>query len=221
MVTTDRILRRLMQTDRNFSLRALAGIVLSVVSSATIAAAQDQPAAASKLKSEVLSPVVGNPNYVVIPLEIVVDRPVAEVWKRIGKYCDFGEWMQQPCEIVSGKDGEYGAIRSAGPEPIVAKTQYSYTYAMPPRTDRAFEFYHGTLEARPLTGTTTKILYTLFYDDSVFVDDVAREKEKARRITRFTQGLKNMKILAEGGTLPPLNGPAPGKRPKDYDPYKH
>lgn len=171
------------------------------------------------LRSQVLRPVLGNPHYVHIPLEIDVDRPVDEVWKRIGKYCDFGEWMQQPCAIVVGQDKEYGAIRSAGPEPIVAMTQYSYTYAMPPRTDRKFEFYHATLEARPLTATTTRILYTLFYDDSVFVDDAARQREKDRRITRFSQGLKNMKILAEGGTLPPLSGPAPGKRPKAYDPY--
>lgn len=197
----------------------LVSVVLSAAVSASLAAAQVAPPGASSLKDEVLRPVLGKPHYVTIPMEIVVDRPVAEVWKRIGKYCDFGEWMQQPCAIIVGKDGEYGAIRSAGPEPIVAMTQYSYTYAMPPRTDRAFEFYHATLEARPLTATTTKILYTLFYDDSVFADDAAREKEKARRITRFTRGLHNMKLLAEGGTLPPLTGDAPGKRPKSYDPY--
>lgn len=199
---------------------AIAGIVLAAVSPVSMAAETvPPPVDIDTLRNEVLKPVVGNPHYVHIPLQIDVDRPVAEVWKRIGKYCDFGEWMQQPCAIVVGQDGEYGAIRSAGPEPIVAKTQYSYTYAMPPRTDRAFEFYHATLEARPLTATTTKILYTLFYDDSVFADDAARQKEKDRRILRFTQGLKNMKILAEGGTLPPLSGPAPGKRPKEYAPY--
>jgi len=38
----------------------------------------------------------------------------------------------------------------------------------------------------------------------MLADDAAREKEKAQRTARFTQALQNMKILAEGGTLPPL-----------------
>lgn len=207
-----------MEKQSKFAL-GLAGMVLGAVGLAGTAAAQVSPPAAGtpdSLRSSDASPVVGRPHYVHIPLEIVVGRPVAEVWRRIGKYCDFGEWMQQPCAIVSGKDAEYGAIRTIGPEPIVAVTQYSYTYAMPPRTDRPFEFYHATLEARPLTATTTKILYTLFYDDSVFADDAAREKEKARRTERFSWALGNMKILAEGGTLPPLKGAAPGKRKESF-----
>jgi hypothetical protein len=34
-------------------------------------------------------------------------------------------------------------------------------------------------------------------------DDAAREADKTRRAQTFTQALENMKILAEGGTLPP------------------
>jgi hypothetical protein len=34
-------------------------------------------------------------------------------------------------------------------------------------------------------------------------DDAAREKDRAQRNARFMQALENMKILAEGGTLPP------------------
>jgi len=34
-------------------------------------------------------------------------------------------------------------------------------------------------------------------------DDAARAKDKDARRARFTQAIKNMKILAEGGTLPP------------------
>jgi hypothetical protein len=33
-------------------------------------------------------------------------------------------------------------------------------------------------------------------------DDAARQKDKEQRTARFTQALKNMKILAEGGKLP-------------------
>jgi hypothetical protein len=56
--------------------------------------------------------VVASPTYVSIPLEILVNRSAADVWKRIGKYCDIGEWFQIPCTITSGKDGEFGAVRS-------------------------------------------------------------------------------------------------------------
>jgi hypothetical protein len=200
----------------------LVATVLSTVTSVSMAATQNSPSVdINKLRAEVLKPVAGHPHYVVIPVSIVVDRPVAVVWKRIGAYVDFGKFMQQPTYIIVGKDNDYGTVRSAGPEPIVGKSQYSYTYAMPPRTDRKFEFYHATLEARPLTAKTTEILYTVFYDDSVFANDAFREQVKARRTERFMWGLKNMKILAEGGKLPPLIGPAPGKLRKDYHPYSH
>jgi hypothetical protein len=136
-------------------------------------------------------------------MEITVDRPAAEVWKRIGKYCDIGEWLQIPCTLVSGKDGEIGTIRSIGSEILVGKTELSYTYTQPVREGRPYILYHGTLEARPLTATTTKIVYTLMFDNSTLPDDAAREKDIAQRTARFTQALKNMKTLAEGGTLPP------------------
>ncbi len=47
--------------------------------------------------------VVASPTYVSIPMEIAVNRPAAEVWKRIGKYCDIGEWFQIPCTITQGQ----------------------------------------------------------------------------------------------------------------------
>jgi hypothetical protein len=136
-------------------------------------------------------------------LEITVNRPAAEVWKRVGKYCDIGEWLQVPCTITSGKDGEFGAVRSVGSEILVGKTELSYTYTQPVREGRPYILYHGTLEARPLTATTSKLVYTLIFDNSTLADDAAREKDRAQRAARFTQALENMKILAEGGTLPP------------------
>ena len=147
--------------------------------------------------------VVANPTYVSIPLEIMVNKPAAEVWKRIGKYCDIGEWFQSPCTITSGKDGEFGAVRSVANEILVAKTELSYTYTQPVREGRPYNMYHGTLEARPVTATTSKLVYTLMFDNSMLADDGAREKDKAQKTATFTRALQNMKILAEGGTLPP------------------
>ena len=146
---------------------------------------------------------IPNATYISIPLEITVNRPAAEVWKRVGKYCDIGEWLQVNCTITSGKDGEFGAVRSIGNEILVGKTELSYTYTQPVRTGQPYILYHGTLEARPLTATTSKLVYTLVLDNSTLADDAAREQDRARRAAQFTRALENMKILAEGGTLPP------------------
>jgi hypothetical protein len=147
--------------------------------------------------------VVASPTYVSIPMEITVNRPAAEVWKRIGKYCDIGEWFQIPCTITQGKDGEFGAVRSVANEVLVGKTEFSYTYTQPVREGRPYNLYHGTLEARPVTATTSKLVYTLVYDNSMLADDAARERDKAQRTATFTRALQNMKTIAEGGTLPP------------------
>jgi hypothetical protein len=155
------------------------------------------------------APVVANPTYVSIPLEIMVNRPAAEVWKRIGKFCDIGEWLRVQCTITSGKDGEFGAVRSVANEVLVGKTELSYTYTQPVRSGQTYNLYHGTLEARPVTATTSKLVYTLVFDNSILPDDAARERDRQQRATRFMQALENMKILAEGGTLPPA--PAAGR----------
>ena len=96
-------------------------------------------------------PAVASPTYTSIPLEITVSRPAVEVWKRIGKFCDIGEWLQVPCTITSGKDGEFGAVRSVAGEVLVGKTELSYTYTQTVRNGRPYNLYHGTLEARPVT----------------------------------------------------------------------
>ncbi len=154
---------------------------------------------------------IPNPTYAVISLEMGVNRPAAEVWKRIGKYCDIGEWFQIPCTITSGKDGEVGAVRSVANEVLVGKTELSYTYTQPVREGRPYNLYHGTLEARPVSPTTSKLLYTLIYDNSMLADDAARERDKAQRTAQFTRALENMKTLAEGGTLPPRPARGPAK----------
>src|SRR5260370_29454626 len=145
------------------------------------------------------APGVAAPTYSSIPREIAVNRPAAEVWKRIGKFCDIGEWLQIPCTIASGKDGEFGAVRSVANEILVGKTELSYTYTQPVRNDRPYPLYHGTLEARPLTATTSKIVYTLFFDNSMLADDAARAADKERRQGTFTRRPQNLNTIAEGG----------------------
>lgn len=144
-----------------------------------------------------------NPSYASVVMEMDVNRPAAEVWKRIGKYCDIGQWLQIPCTIVSGTDGQVGAVRSVANEILVGRTELSYTYTQPVREGVRYNMYHGTLEARPVSATTSKLVYTLFFDNSNLADDAAKQADKDRRRTQFTRALQNMKTLAEGGTLPP------------------
>ena len=189
----------------HFSKAAAASAVAILCSTAVALAQTSAPAAAA-------STVVEHPTYVSIPLEMSVNRPAGEVWKRIGKFCDIGEWLQIPsgCTITSGKDGEFGAVRSVAGEVLVGRTELSYTYTQTVRAGRPYNLYHGTLEARPVTATTSKLVYTLMFDNSMLADDAAREKDIAQKTAVFTRALQNMKTLAEGGTLPPP--PARGGR---------
>ena len=172
-------------------------VVLAVACLAGAATAQT-PAPATSVAVE-------KPTYASIPLEITVNKPAADVWKRIGNYCDIGEWLQiaAGCKILSGKDNEVGAVRSVANEVLVGKTEFSYTYTQTVRAGRPYNLYHGTLEVRPVTDKTSKIVYTLIYDNSMMADDAAREKDKASRTATFTRAVQNMKTLAEGGKLTP------------------
>src|SRR3954471_14906115 len=184
-------------------IQSITGCMLGVICLASAGYAQAPAAGAAGGPPAVVSNAVTNPTYVTIPLEITVNRPAAEVWKRVGKYCDIGEWLRVPCTITSGKDGEFGAVRSVAGEVLVAKTDLSYSYTQTVRNGRPYNLYHGTLEAKPVTPTTSKLVYTLLFDNSMLPDDAAREKDKAQKTTLFMGALQNMKILAEGGTLPP------------------
>ena len=116
---------------RNRFVNIVTGCVLAI-GAASLGAAQAQAPR---------SVVVASPTYTSVAMEIAVDRPAADVWKRVGKYCDVAEWLQVPagCRITSGKDGEVGAVRTVGNgEVLVAKTEFSYTYTQPVRDGRPY-----------------------------------------------------------------------------------
>jgi len=195
----------------------IAACTLAIAGAAAFAFAQaPAPGGQAPAPAAAVSSAVANPTYVSLIMETAVNRPAADVWKRVGKYCDIGEWLQVQCTITSGKDGEVGAVRSIGREILVGKTDLSYTYTQPVSAGRPYDLYHGTLEVKPVTVTTSKIVYTLLFDNSMLADDAARERNKTQRTQTFTRAIENMKILAEGGTLPPAparGGGAPGGAP--------
>src|SRR5512147_2348113 len=99
---------------RNQFIEAAGGCVLAILCLAGGASAQ---APAPGAQAAPVSTAVANPTYITIVMEIDVNRPAAEVWKRVGKYCDIGEWLRiATCTITSGTDGEVGAVRSVANE---------------------------------------------------------------------------------------------------------
>jgi len=174
--------------------RPVAGYVLAVTCLAGTANAQT----ASR------SSAVASPTYSALHLEVTVNKPAAEVWKQFGGYCAVAAWMKTECTITSGKDSELGAVRTlGGGEVLVARTPLSYTYTQPVKDGQPYNLYHGTFEARPITATTSKIIYDFVYDNSMLADDAAREAERAQRTKNFGGRLERMKVFLETGTTPP------------------
>ena len=138
--------------------------------------------------------------YVTIDMEIDINKPAAEVWEKVGDYCAISEWLGLNCEITSG-DGGMGSVRSllGGRiiEIMVAQTELSYGYTQPAVEGEFYNLYHGFMEARPVTDSTSKMLYTLTYDVSNLADQAAKDADIERRRAMFTNALGAMKTLAE------------------------
>ncbi len=149
--------------------------------------------------------VAQTPEFVSIPVEITVNKPAAEVWSKVGGYCDLSKWIatgrEVPCQITSGK-GEVGTVRTiAGRvvEVMTAKTQFGYGYTQPAVQGQWYNHYHGFVEARPVNATTSKIIYTLMLDVSDKANQAAKDADIAARRKQFEAALANMKTIAEGG----------------------
>jgi hypothetical protein len=80
---------------------------------------------------------------------------------------------------------------------LIAKTDLSYGYTQPVTEGQFYNLYHGFMEAKPVTATTSKLLYTLVLDESDKADQAAKDADVARRRTSFETALKNMKDIAE------------------------
>jgi hypothetical protein len=83
-------------------------------------------------------------------------------------------------------------------EILVAQTELSYGYTQPAREGQFYNLYHGFMEARPVSATSSKMLYTLTYDVSNLADQAAKDADIARRRAMFQTAIENLKKLAEG-----------------------
>jgi len=145
-----------------------------------------------------------DPEYTTIRMEIVVNKSAADTWAKVGGYCDLGKWIATgrtvPCAVTSGA-GEMGSVRSinngAVLEVLTARTDLSYGYAQPAKDGQFYNLYHGFLEAKPVSATTSTLIYTLLYDVSNLADQAAKDADVARRRKQFEAALVNMKSIAE------------------------
>ena len=146
------------------------------------------------------SAVFAQPEYVTIEMGIDVAKPAAQVWARVGDYCAIAEWLNLDCTLASG-DGGMGSVRVlAGgrvTEILVAETPLSYGYTQPAVEGAFYNLYHGFLEARPVSETSSKLIYTLLLDVSNLPDQAAKDANLAGRRTMFEGALARMKALAE------------------------
>ena len=146
------------------------------------------------------APAHAEAEYVTIAMETDVDASAEHVWETVGDYCEIATWGNLSCEITSG-DGGIGTVRSLLDgrilEILVAQTELSYGYTQPVTEGQFYNLYHGFMEARPVTDTTSKILYTLVYDVSNLEDQAAKDEDVARRRTMFEGMLERMKEMSE------------------------
>jgi hypothetical protein len=143
------------------------------------------------------------PQYVAIPMELVVNKAAKDVWAKVGGYCDISKWIGAatvPCEIKSGS-GEVGTVRViAGriTEVMTAKSEFGYGYTQPAVEGKWYNLYHGFLEVRPIDAKSSKLVYTLMVDQADKKDQAAKDADVAQRKKQFEGALANMKKLAEG-----------------------
>lgn len=138
------------------------------------------------------------PDYVTIRNEVVVDRPVDAVWARVGGWCTIAHWLNVRCEMVAGS-GDVGSVRRLNGttlETMVARTAHSYAYWQTAGNMAGYS-YHGSLDAEPVDGRRTRLIYTLLYDAAQMPSDAIRSSERARLNTRFVEPLMVMKKMAE------------------------
>jgi hypothetical protein len=138
------------------------------------------------------------PNYYRLELHVDVDRPAAVVWDRVGGYCDITEWLGLDCEITQG-DGGIGTVRLLNGtivEPMVGQTELSYGYTQPVVEGQYYTLYHGYMEARPVTDSTSRLIYTIMWDISQATEEEVEASIESRR-NAFQAALEKMKAIAE------------------------
>lgn len=137
-------------------------------------------------------------DYVVVTLHADVNAPADAAWAKVGGFCDISKWAGLPCELAKGTGG-VGSIRrllgGAVEEAMIGATAHSYTYGQTVGSDKDID-YHGTIAIEPTGAATSRVDYTLTYDqDRVPADKRAALHDQMNQ--RFVAAVQNIKKLAE------------------------
>jgi len=79
---------------------------------------------------------------------------------------------------------------------MVAQTELSYGYTQPVVEGQYCTLYHGFMEARPVSETTSKLIYTMMWDTSQSSEEKINADTERRR-NAFAAALAKMKEIAE------------------------
>jgi hypothetical protein len=135
-------------------------------------------------------------DYATISLTTEVHASAADVWKKVGGFCQIKDWMKLTCVYTQGS-GDLGTVRRLADridEVMVGKSQYSYTYTQPTTT----ELYHGTLEVVSEGWHKSRLNYYIVYDQAPLGTAEAKAMRREQRTKSFTTALQTMKKIAEG-----------------------
>jgi len=137
-------------------------------------------------------------DYVVIKLGADLNVSADAAWAKVGDFCAIEAWGKLPCTLASGS-GDVGSIRSlAGgkvEEPMLARTAHSYTYGQTVGGNKGID-YHGTLAVEPTGRNTSRLSYTLLYDQSLVPAD-KRDAMRTQMPARFQTFVDTLKKMAE------------------------
>lgn len=138
-------------------------------------------------------------DFQVVRREIAVARSADAVWATVGDYCVIKTWLKlDSCTYTAGAGG-VGTTRKlngAAEEVMIGATPHSYTYYQTVG-GMAANAYHGTVDVQATGPTSSKIVYTLVYDQAPLADDAARSANRTRLETRFQGAVEAMKAMAE------------------------
>jgi hypothetical protein len=135
-------------------------------------------------------------NWATIVMTANVNRNADEAWKRMGgnDYCAFIKYLGMNSCVLTVGTGDVGTNRRLNDridELMVSKTSRSYVYAQPTSPI----FYHGTMAVEPVSATSSRIVYTLVYDNAN-IAPAERAAEMDRRRVRFQEAIDKMAAAA-------------------------
>jgi hypothetical protein len=141
-------------------------------------------------------------DWVTLTFSADLNKNIDVAWTRVGgnDLCAIAKYLDiQSCTPVSGK-GELGSVRNIGlagnPNPvvenIVSRSKYSYTYAQPFTPI----FYHGTMSIEATGANSSRLHYTLIWNQAAVGDAAAQATAKASRQQRFGAAVDKMAAAA-------------------------